>query len=226
MKNQISAAVGTRKTNIGIIITCILVFSIIIGMIGNGLFAGQAHSNYVQTQPNDFETTEYKHLQDLAEPLQKLGLMFVDGSVYPHIPNSLNLENPHIGRISAGIPVRISSEVDADLLLQAIRLAALTAPGISWDTDVDDAIAKAGLNDYLMDGFREITRPKREKEIIYLAAKYSFPELVGKIFIHRPQMLEEFQALGFFQGYDLGIYEQRTPVDYGIIYGDGIIYGK
>lgn len=110
-----------------------------------------------------------------------------------------------------------------DILLQAIQLC--TAGAISWDTGVDDAIAKAGLEDYYMNGFREITRPDREKAIIEQATTHSFSELVDKVFIYRPEMLAEFQELGFFQGYELdaSVYERSRQLNYGRIFGDAVV---
>jgi len=108
-----------------------------------------------------------------------------------------------------------------DLLLSVARISGeLQLAGFSWDTCVDDAIVKAGLENYFWNGWREITQPHRQQGIIDMAEKYSFPELVEKVFRHRPEMLAEFQELGFFQGYNLGFSRANMPVDYGVLIGD------
>ena len=200
MENRISSIKGTRKKKAGIAIFCLIMLSI---MTIGGLYAIQAQSPPAIQSQNKFDAESglgFSSLPELTEPLQKIGLTFINVGVYPPTTDNINWSNPHIGKLSQNEPIRITSEADVDLLLEAVRVAnALRTGGMSFDTCiVPNAIEDAGLYDYWMNGIRQINQPARERALIDLATNNTLDELVEKGLFLRPGMMKEFQALGFF----------------------------
>ncbi|MCL2188810.1 MAG: M56 family metallopeptidase [Defluviitaleaceae bacterium] len=186
-----------RKRNVPVVIGVLLLCMLGMGALVNT----QAQGIYVQqpTQTNR-EAQALPHiytLEDLKKPLHTLGLSFMQIASYPPTRNTLCLRTIHIGRVSSETPIRIYTIEDVDVLFTlAYLIIANELNGFSWDTCVDYAMRLSGMYDYWRAGFRELTRPMRDAQLIELAARYSFDELYTKIFRHRPCVLLEFHELG------------------------------
>jgi len=194
-----------KNTVLGIAIAALIVGGVITVFAASGGNVTAAQSaGVIDDSETKFEGLGFSNLSDLASPLQEIGLTFINVSVYPHTTDWIDWNNPHIGRLSQDEPIRISSKADVDLLLEVVRIGYNQGVGSSWDTCVNpDAIEEAGFYDYWLDNIRQIHRPKREKALIDLATNNTFDELVQKGLFLRIDMLEEFQALGFFMDYTL-----------------------
>ena len=148
---------------------------------------------------NNPEWSDFIYLHEFSEALEERGLQFINVSVYPHTTDRIDWGNPHIGRISEDIPIKLSTENDIDLLLAIYKIVIDSqAAGLSWDTSIDEAINKAGLDDYFMEGIREIAKYERERTLIFWATEHTFEELVEWGVFTRPGIMKDFHALGFF----------------------------
>ena len=148
---------------------------------------------------NNPEWSDFIYLHEFSEVLEERGLQFINGSLYPHTTDWIDWVNPHIGRISEDIPVRLTTKYDVDLLLAIYRITyEMQSVGLSWDSSIDITISEAGLDDYLMNGIREITNHAREQQLIYLATEHTFEELVEWGIFTRPGIMKDFHELGFF----------------------------
>ena len=176
MKNRIYTIMDNRKKRIG----AVVMFLVLAATLSTGLVLAAGNS---PQQPY------FNSLYDFAEPFRELGL-----SLY--IPEDTRFAI-HLGRISQDRPLNISTEADVDLLLEFARMTIEQEQhGFGWDICVDDALNAAGLNEYFMNGWRQLTRPLREQAITDLATRYTRAELEEMYFL--PARLECFQALGFF----------------------------
>ena len=148
---------------------------------------------------SESEWSDFVYLHEFVDVLAERGLQFINVSQIPHTTDFIDWSAPHIGRISEDIPIRLSTKKDIDLLLAIYKIVidSQTA-GLGWDTSIDEAINEAGLDDYLMEGIREIAKYEREKSLIFLATEHSFEELVEWGIFARPGIMKDFHALGFF----------------------------
>jgi len=226
VKNRVLSIIDIIKRKTLTIIICGTVFAIMI--IGGFLVVNAQPSVSNAPHSNDESEPEpewltYNNLSDFTEALQNIGLTFINGSVYPPTTDDINLYSPHIGRLAEDIPISITSKDEVDLLLAIISLIyEQQISGLSWDSCVDEAIAESGFETYLRDGFREIARASREKQMIYLATNYALEELIDIGIFLRPGIMKEFHELGFFLDLPEDFETQMEDFDTGwvIVNGD------
>ncbi|MCL2397109.1 MAG: hypothetical protein FWC93_03490 [Defluviitaleaceae bacterium] len=110
----------------------------------------------------------------------------------------LNLDGgmPRLQKLSHNEPIAILSEVDVDIMLDALKVAfELTDSTVYIDWDITSALKEAGLRDYFNDGVRLLLQEEREYALINMVKNNTFYELVDMGVFDRPGILEELESL-------------------------------
>jgi len=85
----------------------------------------------------------------------------------------------HLRSISANQPLAIASEADARVLLDALEVVVTqTDNPIFIDSNIMDALEKAGLSGYFEEGIRALFQEEREEWLLSLLKNYTVDELL------------------------------------------------